>query len=274
MQRDEILTGEGVLLDAQPVSFAVRVAGGLIDAVVYLFAAWGVLMGIGVLAATADDDGITAALAVVAIALLMIVIPTTFETLARGRSVGKFATGVRIVRDDGGPVRLRHAFIRSLVGVGELWLTMAAAAIITSIVHPRGKRIGDILAGTYAVRISRGAQVSGTLRMPPHLAGWAHAADMRRLPDGLALAARQFLARTDKLHPESRAQLGNELASQVSTYVAPAPPPGTPPEYFLVAVLAERRDREYANALRTAELRDAESILMHRLPHAVPDPEN
>ena len=274
MQRDEILTGEGVLLDAQPVSFAVRVAGGLIDAVVYLAAAWGLLVGLGTLAEVAGDSGISAALGIIALALLMIVIPTTFETLSRGRSVGKLATGVRIVRDDGGPVRLRHAFIRSLVGVGELWLTVASVAIITSIVHPRGKRVGDILAGTYAVRISRGAQTSRALQMPPHLAGWAHTADMRRLPDGLALAARQFLARTGMLHPESRAQLGAELATQFSAYVAPAPPPGTHPEYFLLAVLAERRDREYANALRTAETRDAEAILMHRLPHAVPDPES
>lgn len=274
MQRDEILTGEGVLLDAQPVSFAVRVAGGLIDAVVYLFVAYGVMIGFGVLAGRTNDDGLVAAFGIIAIALLMIVIPTTFETLSRGRSIGKLATGVRIVRDDGGPVRLRHAFIRALTGVGELWLTAAAVAIITSIVHPRGKRLGDILAGTYAVRISRGAQQTSMLRMPPHLAGWAHAADMRRLPDGLALAARQFLARTDKLHPESRARLGTELASQFSAYVAPPPPPGTHPEYFLVAVLAERRDREYAHALHTAETRDAEAILMHRLPHAIPDPED
>src|SRR5690606_24040864 len=150
----------------------------------------------------------------------------------------------------------------------------AAVALITWIGHPRGKRRGDILAGAYAVRISRGAQQPSMLRMPPHLAGWGHAADMRRLPDGLALAARQFLARTDKLHPESRARLGTELASQFSAYVAPPPPPGTHPEYFLVAVLAERRDREYAHALRTAETRDAEAILMHRLPHAIPDPED
>lgn len=273
MRRDEILTGEGVLLDAQPVSFAVRVAGGLIDGLVYLAAAWGILIVLGNLAEASDDDGVAAALGVLGIVLLMIVIPTTFETLSRGRSVGKLATGVRIVRDDGGPVRFRHAFIRALVGVGELWLTAASVAIITSIVHPRGKRVGDILAGTYAVRVSRGAQPERALQMPPHLAGWAHAADMRRLPDGLALAARQFLGRAPMLHPESRTQMGAELAAQVSTYVAPPPPPGTHPEYFLVAVLAERRDREYANALRTAKTRDSEAILMHRLPHGVPDPE-
>src|SRR5690606_6830497 len=156
--------------------------------------------------------------------------------------------GVRIVRDDGGPVRFRHAFVRALTGVGQLWRTHAARAIITSVVPPRGKRIGDIHAGTCPVRISAGAQVDRALQRPPHPAGWARAADMRRVPDGLALSARQFLARTATLHPESRAQLGNELAAQLASYVAPAPPPGTHAEYFLAAVLAERRDREYANA--------------------------
>src|SRR5690554_4534545 len=274
MQQDEILTGEGVLLDARPVSFAVRVLSGLIDAVVYLTVGYGVVMLLLVASASLQDDGLAAALSVLGLATLMVIAPTTIETLSRGRSLGKLALGVRIVRDDGGPVRFRHAFVRALTGVGELWLTLAAGAIITSVVHPRGKRIGDILAGTYAVRISGGAKVDRALQMPPHLAGWARSADMRRLPDGLALSARQFLARTATLHPESRAQLGNELAAQLASYVAPAPPPGTHAEYFLAAVLAERRDREYANALRTAETRDAESILMHRLPHAVPDPEN
>src|SRR5690554_382533 len=97
------------------------------------------MIGFGVLAGRTNDDGLVAAFGIIAIALLMIVIPTTFETLSRGRSIGKLATGVRIVRDDGGPVRLRHAFIRALTGVGELWLTAAAVAIITSIVHPRSE---------------------------------------------------------------------------------------------------------------------------------------
>ena len=37
---------------------------------------------------------------------VMVVLPTTVETLTRGRSLGKLAMGIRIVRDDGGPVWL------------------------------------------------------------------------------------------------------------------------------------------------------------------------
>ena len=59
---------------------------------------------------------------------------------------------------------------------------------------------------------------------------------------------------------------------EIERYVAPGPPPGTHPERFLAAVLAERRDREYGHAVGVARAAAAEAVLLHRLPHAVPDP--
>jgi len=97
---------------------------------------------------------------------------------------------------------------------------------------------------------------------------------MRRLPDGLALATRQFLGRAQTLHPASRARLGDELSGQIGRLVAPPPPPGTHPEMFLAAVLAERRDREFAAASRAALAAATEAALVQRLPHAIPDPVN
>ena len=138
--------------------------------------------------------------------------------------------------------------------------------------HPQGKRVGDVLAGTYAIRVRGRAPTRAAIDMPPQLAAWAHSADVRRLPDGLALSVRQFLGRTSTLHPASRVQLGTDLATQVARYVAPLPPAGTHPEYFLAAVLAERRDREHAAALRSEQRAAAESAMLARLPHAVPDP--
>jgi hypothetical protein len=91
--------------------------------------------------------------------------------------------------------------------------------------------------------------------MPPPLAQWARSADMASLPTGLALAVRQFLARLPTLDPQSRVTIGTRLADQVSEYVAPAPPPGTPPEAYLAAVIASRRERDQARLQREAELR-------------------
>ncbi len=271
MTTDGILTGEGVLLDARPASFATRFLAGLLDLVVVLVLLLGVTLAAGVLGTEIGPQA-GQALLVATLVLVTVVVPTTVETLSRGRSLGKLAAGIRIVRDDGGPVRFRQALVRALVGVGELWLTVGSVALLTSLLNDQGKRVGDVLAGTYAVRVRGAAQSLPPVAMPPGLAGWARSADMRRLPDGLALSARQFLGRASGLHPGSRVELGRRLADEVAGYVAPPPPTGTHPEAFLAAVLAERRDREYATGARLDASAQAEAALLTRLPHGVPDP--
>ncbi|MCL3862678.1 RDD family protein [Actinotalea sp. K2] len=268
---DEILTGEGVVLDARPASFATRTVGALIDLAVLAVVAVALLVLMASIGAEVDDAA-GAAIVILLLVTVMVGIPTTVETLTRGRSLGKLVMGLRIVRDDGGPVRFRHAFIRAMTGVGELWLSIGSIALICSLVNRQGKRVGDLLAGTYAVRVRGGQRALPPVVMPHELSRWAHGADIRRLPDGLALQSRQFLGRATGLHPGSRERLGLELAGEVEQYVAPGPPPGTHPERFLAAVLAERRDREYVQAVRAAQRARAEAVLVHRLPHAVPDP--
>lgn len=270
---DGILTGEGVLLDARPASFASRMLGIFVDLVALAVVIVGGMLVV-VWAGVTIDSGYAVALSILLVVTVMVGIPTTVETLTRGRSLGKLAAGIRIVRDDGGPIRFRQAFVRALTGVGELWLTFGSVALICSLVHPHGKRVGDILAGTYAVRLRGAVGTPPPVPLPWELMPWARSADIRRLPDGIALTSRQFLARTASLHPASRAQLGAELAAEVSRYVAPPPPAGTHPEAFLAAVIAERRDRELAVAMSSADRVAAEAGAMRRLPHGVPDPEN
>lgn len=269
--QDEILLGEGVVIDARPASFAVRMVGALIDVTALAVVGYAAAMAALVMGFRMDEAA-QGALIILVYVTVLVGIPATVETLTRGRSLGKLAMGIRIVRDDGGPIRVRHAIIRALTGVLELWMTAGAVALIASLAHPQGKRLGDMLAGTYAVRVRGGQRALPPVVMPPQLAVWARAADIRRLPDGLALAARQFLGRAAGLHAGSRARLGTELAAEIERYVAPGPPLGTHPETFIAAVLAERRDREYARAVTQARAAQAEAVLLHRLPHAVPDP--
>lgn len=271
--QDEILLGEGVVIDARPASFATRMLGAVLDVLVQGLLLWALIM-IATVVGMSSDGAAFQALVIATVVTVLVVVPATVETLTRGRSLGKLATGIRIVRDDGGPIRLRHAIVRALVGVGELWLTVGSVALVTCLVHPQGKRLGDLLAGTYAVRVRGGQRALPPVVLPPELARWAAGADIRRLPDGLALRARQMLGRADRLHPGSRARLGAELAAEMERYVAPGPPLGTHPERFMAAVLAERRDREYVLAANAARDAARESRLLHRLPHAVPDPAN
>lgn len=267
-----IVIGEGVLLDARPTSVASRLGAAVIDLLVLGVVALGVvLLAVNVVRVAPGED-LLRILLVAVMALVLVVIPTAVDTLTRGRSLGKLAVGIRVVRDDGGPIRFRQALVRALAGILELWATFGSVAFIASLVHPQGKRLGDMLAGTYVVRVRGRVEARPVLTMPPFLAGWAQGADVARLPDGLAMSARQFLGRAAGLHPGSRAALGRQLAAEVARYVAPGPPPGTHPEAFLAAVLATRRDREHAAGVRAAARAEHEASALHRLPHGVPDP--
>ena len=269
-----LITGEAVALDITPATVANRITSGLIDYGVY---ALGTGVSVLVVMALAVADGselednlafLQAVLSLVALAWL-VVIPLLVEFLSGGRSLGRIVTGARVVRDDGGTVRLRHCLVRTLLAVVEIWGTWAVPALCASVVSKRGKRLGDMLAGTYVVREHHRSLAAPPLLMPPELAQWAAGTDLRVLPGNLSLTARTFLQRASSLMPASRHQLGLELASQVQEYVSPPPPAGTHPERFLAAVLTERRNRELV--LESRDRRLEEDVLrdMARPPYEV-----
>jgi uncharacterized RDD family membrane protein YckC len=264
---DVIVTGEAVALEVRAASVLTRVLAAALDIVLY--AAIGIGASMLIAAVPPSDQAALAAVAIATIAAVTVVIPTTVETVTRGRSLGKLAAGLAIVRDDGGPVRFRQAFTRALLGIGELWLTAGGIALVVAILHPKGKRLGDIAAGTYCVRVRTAPQVGPPLTMPPELARWADNADIRALPDGVALTARRFLARAATLNPRSRETLGRSLAARIEPLVSPPPPWGTSPERFLAAVLVVRRDREYAIGVARRDRVAAESERVGRLPFGI-----
>jgi len=265
----QVVTGEAVALELRPASFATRGLAVALDLAVMLAA--GILVGI-VLGLTLPDVDEAAARAIGILALVGVLVglPTTVETLTRGRSLGKLAAGLRVVRDDGGPIRLRHALVRALLAVFEIIATLGSVALITSLANVRGKRLGDLLAGTFVLR-ERGAGTPPPLPpMPPELIAWAQQADLAAVPDGLAVGVRRFLDGAPGLHPASRMQLGQDLARQVLSFVAPPPPAWATPERFLVAVLAERRRRDHARLVKLQQDRARRLAERQRAPVLAP----
>jgi uncharacterized RDD family membrane protein YckC len=252
---DDLVTGEAVALDLPPAGLGPRMASGLIDVTVTVLLLLGVVLLFSVAALRAPEALLHVAV-VGTLVTVLVVVPTTVETLTRGRSLGKLALGLRAVRDDAGPVSFQHAFVRALVGVVEIYAFSGAPAFFSALLSSRGKRLGDYAAGTYVVRERVRLRLPRPPDMPAPLAGWAATADIASLPTGLALAVRQFLGRAHEIDARSRHDLGVRLAGEVAEHVAPPPPPGTPPEHFLAAVVAARRDRDTARLRREADLRD------------------
>lgn len=251
---DDLVTGEAVALDLPPASLGSRIASGLIDVLITLVLLVAVIM-LFLVAALQTDAALAGVAMIGSLIFVFVIFPTTLETLTRGKSLGKYALGLRTVRDDAGPISFQHAFIRALIAVVEVYAFSGAPAFFSALLSSRGKRLGDYAAGTYVVRERVKLQLAAPAAMPPQLAVWARSADLASLPTGLALAVRQFLGRLSTIDPASRASIGGRLAERVIQYVAPPPPAGTPPEAFLAAVIAARRERDSARLTREADLR-------------------
>ena len=244
----ELVVGEAVVLELRLAKLASRALALALDlGVQLLLLIVGSFVVVGVVVQV--DDALGAAIALLFYLAVILGYPVAFETLTRGRSLGKMALGLRVVREDGGPIRFRHALVRGLLGVVEFWISFGAVALITSLASARGKRVGDFLAGTVVVRERMPVQGAPVAAMPPQLAGWASTLDLARVPDDLALASRQFLGRFRDLAPEVRESMGGRLAAAMAAVTTPPPPPGVPAWAFLSAVLAERRRREMARML-------------------------
>lgn len=253
-ENDLMITGEAVLIDIPSAPLPSRLVAALIDWACYILLFIGLILGV-VFTSVGSSDATASTLVLLATVTCVLAVPVTVETLTRGRSLGKLILRLRVVRDDGGPIVFRHAFVRGLIGVIELPFTSGVPAIIASVSNARGKRLGDLAAGTYVVREQTGMKLAPPPPAPPYLRDWALRADLAPLPDGVALAIRQFLLRRAGLTPAARSALTTNLLQQVLPLVAPPPPAHAHPEDVLSAVLTARSDREAARLAREQAIR-------------------
>jgi uncharacterized RDD family membrane protein YckC len=252
----ESVTGEGVAIELPVANLGSRLVSGLIDLVAYGLTCWGLIAVAGSLTEH-SSEAVSGTAVIVVLVGVLVGVPAATEALTRGRTLGKLVMGLRVVRDDGGPVSSRHTLTRALVGWPEIYLTTGVAAVIAALSSSRVKRLGDQAAGTYVVSERSRLKLAPPPQMPAELGDWATRADIAPLDPGLAAALRQFLPRAASLAPMARDAHGRQLLGRVLVSVAPPPPPGHHPETILRAVAAERYRRDLLRIARDERVRNA-----------------
>ncbi|MEE1943430.1 RDD family protein [Streptomyces sp. TRM 70361] len=244
----QLVTGDAVVLGLRPARLPSRALAVFIDLVVL----WGTYLALSMALLSATGSLDEAATAAVAVALLVLVLmggPVVVETLSHGRSLGKLVCGLRVVREDGGPIRFRHALVRGALGFVEIQMTVGVVACIASLVSARGRRLGDVFAGTLVVReripVARPTPVPPP---PPGLAGHFAELDLSRVPEALWLAVRQYLLRVDQLDPQVSWSMAQRLAADLAACTGAPVPEGMPPATYLSGVVAERQTRDARRA--------------------------
>jgi uncharacterized RDD family membrane protein YckC len=132
-----------------------------------------------------------------------------FEAWWSGRTPGKRALGLRVVRDGGFPIDVGAAIIRNLVRIAEVALGFYAVSAVSALISKENKRLGDFAAGTLVVRDRADAV--------PDLD--AYLSRQARTDVGLSaedrLLAERFLARRATLDRAARARLAERIAERI-----------------------------------------------------------
>jgi len=245
-----IVTPEAVVLDFETAGVGSRCIAKLVDVFIQLAAlvVVGLLLAFAVGAAGAGGDLATILIAVTTF-LILIGYPVISETLWNGKTMGKSVMGLRAVTREGAPIRFRHASIRGIIGIVEIY-AFGFIAVFTAALSRSNQRVGDLAGGTIVIRERAAVHhaVSLTFYVPPGYETYAASLDVSGLDAQEYQLIRSFLTRVLQLSPEARMAMALRLANPVAVAIDHSPPAGIGPELFLVCVASAYQQRHGGGA--------------------------
>jgi uncharacterized membrane protein SpoIIM required for sporulation/uncharacterized RDD family membrane protein YckC len=219
-QRLQVETPEHVVLDLEIAGVGSRSLAALIDLMILVGAA----VGAFIVLAIAAGFGFTIGSIGGAILLFLAFAVWTgyfivFEGLRQGQTPGKRLVGIRVVSDTGNAVGLGAAAARNLLRIADFMPPPYLIGLLLVALHPRGKRLGDMVAGTVVAR-DRPFQL-----MVPKAAARPSPAPLALIPeltDAEFQVLEQFERRQAQLAPPARLRLAAAIARRLADHPAPA----------------------------------------------------
>lgn len=135
--------------------------------------------------------------------------PVLFEVRRDGMTPGKKMLGIRVVHDDGTPIGWSASVVRNLLRFVDALPLFYVTGIVSMVVHPEFRRLGDLVAGSvvvYADQPQAGGELPTAAPQPPR----------QPLLADEAQAVVAFAERAERLGDER----ANELASRTGPLVA------------------------------------------------------
>jgi uncharacterized membrane protein SpoIIM required for sporulation/uncharacterized RDD family membrane protein YckC len=253
-QHLEVETPEHVILDYEIAGLGSRAFATLLDSLLLM---GGLLGGVLLWTWLGGALGLDASWARALLWVLIFVSTwgyfTFFEGFRNGQTPGKRRAGIRVVSEMGHAVTFSAAATRNLLRVADFLPSFYLLGGAFVAIHPRARRLGDLVAGTVVVR-DRPVEV-----MPlASVSSTDEAEDLTGVPeldDDEFRLLREYRERVAALPPEVRLRVAGGL---VQRFLPRFPQFNDAPEPFLAAVFqleqARRRSRFGARGARTPGL--------------------
>ena len=206
-----ILTPEHVPIRLTPAGLGSRFLAVLLD----FFIASAIVMLVARLAAMVLPSGLATAFYTTTSFVVLTGYHIWFEVRSQGRTLGKRATGLRVVDGRGLPITLEQSFVRNVVRVLDFLPVFYGAGGLVSLIDRDRRRLGDILADTLVVQERRPLLPQGELRLDRRYNTLSAPALRRRIKQRVSLEEREFLLslclRADRLTESARYDLMEQV---------------------------------------------------------------
>ena len=237
-ERIDIETPEHVEFSYEIAGLGSRFTAGLIDACIQGGAILLLLLSFWVGGAEISfaDYLATALQGLLLLALFLLVwgYHLYFEAFRGGQTPGKRLLRIRVVSEGGFPVTLPRAAVRNLMRVVDILPLPYGVAGVVMFLDARGRRLGDLAAGTVVVR-ERGTEAPASVAAARAL-GVADREGIRHLPPIEEEMVRTFLGRRERLAPDARERVAAFVAARAASALGVEA--GKDPEAFLEIVAA------------------------------------
>jgi uncharacterized RDD family membrane protein YckC len=262
MRRHELVSPEGVQLDLAVAGPAPRIFAYAIDWIIitlllvllFVFVVAGLPIGhaierwlaahLGELSRTARSAhpnpqliGKIEGAMIAAVMLAQFVVEfgyfTFWEMVTNGRSPGKAAVGLRVVRRNGFPIDLRSSLVRNVMRMVDILPAYYLVGLISIVLSPGSERLGDHVAGTIVLRLDRPAAAAeiDTAAEPTALALTRE--QVARIGPREIQLIRATLRRVEDLPGERGGELLGEVAASMRARLEMAELPNHDPRAFL-----------------------------------------
>lgn len=235
----QFVTPEAVSVDVDVAGLGSRMIAALIDSAIQL----ALLILLGLAFSELGLEGVSgAAVALGAVLLLFWGYFFVFEGMWGGRTPGKRAQRIRVVRADGQPVGWIQVAIRNLLRLVDALPTAYGIGSLSILLTRRSQRLGDLAAGTLVVR-ERPAPLPRPFPVPAEAVAAARAIDTTAVTDAEYSVIRSFLERRSGLVEAAREPLAAQLAAMIRGKVGGAGAWVGSDEALLEAIAASYRAR-------------------------------
>jgi uncharacterized RDD family membrane protein YckC len=145
----QVETPEGIALRLRPAGMLPRAAAWALDFSIRLALLW----MLSILLMVLGETGMGFYL--ITLFVVFWFYPVLFEVLRDGQTIGKKAMGLRVVHANGTPVTWIASIVRNLLRVVDTLPLLYAIGFISGLIDPRGRRLGDMVAGTLVVHVEK-----------------------------------------------------------------------------------------------------------------------